>query len=958
MEKWYSKKMTVALIFSAITILALYSAKNLKVDSDQNSMQNVYEIRFEYFGMDAAQIEKIVTVPLEEKLRKIHGVSEIKSTCSQNQSSTYVCFFNNVSKKEAYIQVSETADSIHDMLPDDVQKPAVYFSSEDIKPTMCIAFFQSDDKSIEIEKNLKVQIQKLKDVSEVTISGQTQKDICINFLPGKNAFYFNFPWDIGQTVSGWNKNGGFINFLQDGIPKRLHLDRYLSTVADFNGITINYGNKRKSLDSVAETFFSVRKKNEIVKINGKECFCLNIKTGTNCNGIKASSQIRKILERFSNVNGISYEIIYDKGKEQEEMFVQLLEGLLSALVFSIIVSALFFRNLNVIIALAVQTSVSIIWTAGLLSILDIPLTKTSLSGIIISIGMISDTILVIAELREQNKSDTDFFTSMNVKIPAVFTSAVTNVIAFIPLCFLDFAVPGIKNFAFTAGILIITATAISVLIIPPFLSYKHNLPEKYEIRLAYICQVFTKKHGKILLKLFPLILMFPVVFLCLMDKNISDIHESSVIYASVEYHPQQKYEYIEKDITRFIEKASAIKGIKYIKSHSQTGSCNLEIVIEKKAELSEIAENIRKAGKTIGTGFLYMPLVKDSKNIIQKIQIAVIGKESTKCREAAEKACRNLNQKKYVNQAILNFKENEKQYVVLPSKERLSMNSLSSLQFASYLRWCNFGPVTGKWISDGNEYDIRVSAQKSGSMTLQDILNLHIPVKENSFPIFSVAEKVENEVPGKIFRKNHSNAAYFTVESDVRNTFRLIKDIKECLSEIDLPDGYTFSFPKSIQDSKHHFLTATVAFTFALLLIFLFIAGNNENPRISLLITSSILFSISLPLFLNIITSRPLETADIIAMIFVSGNCINNSIYIVDSKKEGTRKKIRSVIKSISSTSLTTCISSIPMLAVRNSYFSNKLGFFMLTGTIASFVFSICIFPLISMQKDKKATLK
>ncbi len=942
--------MTVALIFSTITLLALYSAKNLKVDSNQSSTQNVYEIRFEYFGMDAAQIEKIITVPLEEKLRKIHGVAEIKSTCSQNQSSTYVCFFNGVSKKDAYIQVSETADSIHGMLPDDVQKPAVYFSSEDLRPAMCIAFFQSEGKSIEIEKKLKAQLQRLKDVSEVTLSGQTQKDICISFLPGKNAFYYNFPWDIGQTVAEWNKNGGLIKFLQDGIPERLHFNRYLSSVADFNGMTIISGNKQQSLESVAETGFSRKKKNEIVKINGKECFCLNIKTGTSCNGIKTSSQIRKLLEEFSKVNNIPYEIIYDKGKEQEEMFMQLAESLLSALIFSIIVSALFFRNMNVIIALAVQISVSIIWTAGILSILDIPLTRTSLSGIVISIGMLSDTILITAELREQNKSDADFFKSMSGKIPAVFTSAITNVIAFIPLCFLDFAVPGIKSFAFTAGILIITATGISVLVIPPFLSYKHCLPGKYGIRAAYILQFFTEKHEKILLKLFPLIIMLPAVLLCFMDKNISDIQESSVIYASVEYHPQQKYEYIEKDIAEFIKKASAIKGVKYIKSHSQTGNCNLEIVVEKKASLSETAENIRKAGKSIGTGFLYIPLVKDRKNIIQKIQIAVIGKESSICRKSAEQACRNLNLKNYVNQAILNFKENEKQYIVSPSKERLSMNELTSMQLASYLRWCNFGPVTGKWISDGNEYDIRVSAKNSGSMTLQDIWNLHIPVKENSIPIFSVAEQVENEVPGKIFRKNHSNAAYFTVESDAKNTFRLIKDIKECLNEIEMPDGYVFSFPKSIQDSKHNFLMASAAFAFALLIIFLFIAGNNENPRISFLITTSVLFSISLPLLLNMIIRRPLETADIIAMIFISGNCINNSIYIVDSEKENTRKKIRSVIKSITSTSLTTCISSIPLLVIRNSDFSNKLGFFMLTGTVASFIFSVCIFPCLEVQ--------
>ena len=58
-NSWYSKKIVVLFVFLSISLIFVFSGKNVKLGNIQNSKYAVFSIRFEYFGMDAENIERI-----------------------------------------------------------------------------------------------------------------------------------------------------------------------------------------------------------------------------------------------------------------------------------------------------------------------------------------------------------------------------------------------------------------------------------------------------------------------------------------------------------------------------------------------------------------------------------------------------------------------------------------------------------------------------------------------------------------------------------------------------------------------------------------------------------------------------------------------------------------------------------------------------------------------------------
>ena len=87
---WYSKRIVVVFIFLIISLFFLYSARDIKLGNVENSKYAVYSIRFEYFGMDAENIERIITVPLEEKISCMSNLLELRSTVEYGKSLTMI----------------------------------------------------------------------------------------------------------------------------------------------------------------------------------------------------------------------------------------------------------------------------------------------------------------------------------------------------------------------------------------------------------------------------------------------------------------------------------------------------------------------------------------------------------------------------------------------------------------------------------------------------------------------------------------------------------------------------------------------------------------------------------------------------------------------------------------------------------------------------------------------------
>ena len=152
-------------------------------------------------GRQPEEIEKAVTIKIEEAVHDIEGVEKVDSTVSEGLSLTILTLFNDVDDIDVVVgEVKNEVDALAD-LPDDVERVTVE-KLEPKMPVISVALFGDGT-----EEELKRSVKELRDdllllpgVSEVQISGIRADEISIEVHPSKLLKYDITFSEVAQAV--------------------------------------------------------------------------------------------------------------------------------------------------------------------------------------------------------------------------------------------------------------------------------------------------------------------------------------------------------------------------------------------------------------------------------------------------------------------------------------------------------------------------------------------------------------------------------------------------------------------------------------------------------------------------------------------------------------------------------------------------------------------------------------
>ena len=204
---WYSKKTFILFVFLSISLIFLFSGRNIELGNSSNSKYAVYSIRIEYFGMDAANIERIITIPLEEKISCMSNLMELRSTVEYGKSTTTAYFSKKINSRNTYLEIRNYVDTLYDDLPTAVQKPKIYSSDITEKSVISIALNGTGDLNTlrsYVNDSLKPKIESIHGVSEVIVAGGTINEILIEFDKEKIVNSMINPTGFGSIIQDAN----------------------------------------------------------------------------------------------------------------------------------------------------------------------------------------------------------------------------------------------------------------------------------------------------------------------------------------------------------------------------------------------------------------------------------------------------------------------------------------------------------------------------------------------------------------------------------------------------------------------------------------------------------------------------------------------------------------------------------------------------------------------------------
>lgn len=942
--KYNSKRKTNFFAFLIINLILSIGFMKFSFGSTLNSRYNTYSISITWNGMESSFLERNIAVPLEKMLFPMKGLLDLNTIVSNDKVCIYLIFDIKEKNKTIYSGIRDCLDKLYEDLPLSVQQPVVSQSSFNDHPVFYMCLLGEKDLHYlnrYAENVLKPEFERIKDVSQVIVSGGMAEQIMIKIDGAKSAYYGFDPQKISSVVQDANTNFPSSMLSSD---KNIDYVNYVSKLCDFKEIEnleIETNEEIVPLSKIIDVKKGYKDRKEIVRINGLETIALAVMGTSSGNTIQISKECRRVLQKL-DLQEDHYKILLDEGRVHKDLVVKVIIALIQSIVLVLLLVPLFYSSKKIAFLIGGFLIVDVTWSLLILSILRYVIDQNIIAGITISLGLAADPFLVIAELKENCDEEIQFYKKFHSLVPSLFLSLITTLIVLVPIYFSNSIVPGIGAVSVAIGISLVVSNILAMVFYPPLVFLSNVNTDKNRILKAI--NFIGMKNNRQALILFFLSTVCSVIVIILMNKNLNVPEETNVIYGTVEYEKDIRCDVIDENLKSFCCEISEIPSVEYCRVESSKGRAELAVKISKVKKRKQIMEAIRNISRQ-PDGFLYFEDAIKNGRTGTRITVNICGDESNICRKLAIKTSYALTGMKSVVSSVLNFKQNGKYIQIKPDREILTKLRFTPREFSQALFWNNGNPVIDKWNENGMEKDVSIENFNDGFRTLDFIANIDVPISGSTLKTGGISEISEKESCGRITRKNCRPSTSFTVEIDDNSLSSSIKIVKDYLKMIPLPEGYVFVLDMESEAlSENYFLLAKVIIICTLLLYFL-LCVMTENFRNSALMISIIPMSIIIPLLMKIFSGTPLVMGDLLGIALSAGITVNTTIAIMSQKNVSLMSCYRNKIKSIFVTSLTTMAGSIPVLFAGQKGCGYDLSFFMLFSTAGSLFAIIKIFP-------------
>ena len=433
-----------------------------------------------YFGNSAADIENLVTRPLEKEISAESAVKDIVSTSIQDLSFIIVEFDSDVDIDIAVQKVKDAIDRAQSELPDDLDKdPFIKEASFADAPIMVINLsgnFNMDELRSYAE-DLEDRIEDLPEINKVDVKGALEREMKINVdLFKMQSLQVSFR-DIEDAISMENMSMSAGEVIQNNFRRAIRIVGEFQSAEEIKDVVIKSENERPIyLKDIADVVYGFEERISYARSGGDPVVSLDVVKRAGENLLSAADKIFAILEEQRKVlpDNLTIKIFNDQSVQTKNEVANLENSIISGVILVVFV-LLFFLGLRNAIFVGISIPLSMLMGILILYSLGFVINIVLLFALILALGLLVDNAIVVVEniyrfLQEGHSLyDSARYGAGEVAMP-IMASTITTLAAFLPLAFW----PGImgkffKYFPITL-IAVLTSSLIVALIINPVLT--------------------------------------------------------------------------------------------------------------------------------------------------------------------------------------------------------------------------------------------------------------------------------------------------------------------------------------------------------------------------------------------------------------------------------------------------------------------------------------------------------
>ncbi len=913
----------VNLLMGAILVVGIMAALRLPLELFPSIKLELVSVTTVFPGASAEDVEKLVTIPIEDEINDISGIKVIRSTSSEGLSQILAEIEAGEDTQKLAQDIRSEVSKVEDKLPEDAEDPITEeFDANFPLISVAIAGDVSKETLRTYGLRFEDEAKLVEGVDNVVTSGLGDPVFWVYVDPEKLRQSEISLEQIASAIDQKNLDlpGGAVE--QGDAEFLVRVTGRVEEVDDLIYIPVkrNPDGRHILLKDVARIEQGEQKTRTKARVNGLPAINFWINKQKGADAIETVKGIEKIVEEFkdSKPENIEIYVTNDSSYWVQERFNTMVNSGTIGLIIVLIILALFLDFRSAFLA-AVGLPVAFFGAFILMQFTGVTLNILSMFGLILVLGIIVDDAIIVAENIQRYLQmglppiDAAIKGTKEVALPVVAT-ILTNIASFLPLLIATGLIGKFMAVIPTVAIYALLVSLIEALVILPshcadFLKPKpKNKPVRkwvYKMRFYYLKSlVFSLKNRYVTVITFVLMLCLTLIIFAKIPRILFYTRDIAQYFVRVENPTWSKIDSTEESVMEVegvvrevvpdhvLKGTVSMIGMDISNDKSDFGDHLATLIVEyedfdKRSENGiELMEEVRKNVEAQVVGPVKMDFVSNEGPPVGKpVDFRIQGPEFNTLKGLAVEISDHLETIPGVYQASDNLIWGKPEIRINVDETRAALYGLDTRTIARAIRAAAEGLTVSQTRVGTEEADIIVKYELPSGNLMSLLESYQIPASDGGWvPLSNVVTMSTEPSMLNISRYDLERSVRITAEINEQATTasEVNSEIETYLDEkLNKHPGYSYSFGGEEEQTRESLESIQRSAIIAVLLIYIILASMLRSYTQPFIIMAVLPFALIGVMVGVLLRGEPLTLPALIGVVALLGIVVNDSLVLM-----------------------------------------------------------------------------
>ena len=432
------------LVLALVLVAGSVAYVTIPKESDPDIAIPIIYVLIPHDGISPEDAERLLVRPMEQELRNVEGLKELRATAREGQATLVLEFEAGFDSDQALNDVREKVDVAKNELPGDTEEPSVHEVNVALFPVIVVTLYGdvSERVLVSLARGLRDELEGLPGVLEADVAGDREDVLEVLVDPGRLESLNQTPGALLRSVARNNQlvAAGALDTGQGRFSVKV--PGLFEKTEDILEVPIKTsGNRVLTFGDIGIARRTFKDPTGFARVDGQPAIVLEVSKRIGTNIIDTIADVRALVEeeRRNWPDGVQVRFSQDKSEDIRNMLRDLQNNVVAAiiLVMIVVVAALGLRTAGLV---GISIPGSFLTGILVLSFAGLTINIVVLFSLIMAVGMLVDGTIVVVELADRRMAEGHHrrqayaMAAKRMAWPIIAATA-TTLAAFMPLLF-------------------------------------------------------------------------------------------------------------------------------------------------------------------------------------------------------------------------------------------------------------------------------------------------------------------------------------------------------------------------------------------------------------------------------------------------------------------------------------------------------------------------------------------